>query len=88
MLAEEALEGVEAPMVDCRDCYYFRKASDMSEDLRQQWTTILARYGKDLLGWCEKRGKPITYYKGKCRLFRRKPVKQYTLTGEIIELWW
>ena len=75
-------------VVDCRRCKYFIPRSEMSsEQLREAWIYVTENFpDRHVLGWCKKRGKPITYYTGKCRFYLPKPsLKQKTLTGEVIE---
>ena len=75
-------------VVDCRRCKYFIPRSEMSsEQLREAWIYVTENFpDRHVLGWCKKRGKPITYYTGKCRFYLPKPsLKQRTLDGRVID---
>ena len=72
---------------DCRKCIHFVRVEDMPEGLRHDLTVRLAREGKELLGYCKKQNKPVTYYTGKCRFFAKKRARYLALDGRVVE-WW
>ena len=73
-------------MVDCRKCRYFIPADKLPSEARrwcEEWVEKY-RYGDKLLGYCKARKRPVTYFEGKCRHFRKRFTKQKTLT-EVVE---
>jgi len=55
---------------DCRECIYF-------DPQRKRDGT---------LGWCRKRGAPVTHYVGSCRYFKRvKDLRQVPITRFLQE---
>ncbi len=63
--------------VDCRKCKFFKPVEELSEqELHDAWVWIAKnRPGEELLGYCTKFDRPVTYFTGKCYGFERKEVK-------------
>ncbi len=68
-----------AGMVDCRKCRYFTPIDQLGEYTIKQALKWVQRHrpGDPLIGWCDKRKKPVTYARGYCSLFEAKPPKEY-----------
>ena len=65
--------------VDCRKCRYFISKKDMDEAFLEAAANYARRHGiiEPILGWCEKRRAPVTYYRGRCRYYEAKPIPEY-----------
>lgn len=59
---------------DCRKCAFFKPKSRMSISELENAYHYIANYRpkSELLGWCTKYARPVTYYTGKCKGFMRK----------------
>ena len=67
-------------MADCRLCRFYVPEILMSDYLKkwaQQWVSQ-NRPGSQVLGYCERFGRPVTYYIGSCNGFRPR-VKEVRL---------
>ncbi len=69
-------------LADCRKCVYFIPIEKFEEydmlDLLDE-AESLKHHGITILGWCNRFHRFVKYYKGKCRGFARKAIKQHTL---------
>jgi len=74
-------------MADCRSCRFFVPADRLpagARDWCEDWVREF-RPGEEVLGYCKARKRPVTYFEGKCRFFKRRYFRQRTLAGEVIE---
>lgn len=62
-----------ADIVDCRNCVFFRRLEDLPLWRYYDVVSLAHHRGDNPLGYCAKREKYVTYYRGRCRLFRAKP---------------
>ncbi len=66
-------------IVDCRKCRYFIPRRNMDGVFLEAALKYVRRHrpGEPLLGWCDKRKAPVTFYHGKCRFYEPIPPKEY-----------
>ncbi len=77
------------PWADCRLCRWFTRVEELDERAREQAEAWVGRYrrGSRLLGYCRYYKRPVTYYEGYCRAFKRlpqpagRPITDYLDTG-------
>ena len=70
-------------IVDCRRCRFFVSKKDMDDAFLEAVLGYARRHGvrEPVLGWCEKRQAPVTYYRGRCRFYEpRPPVEHARIT--------
>ena len=71
-------------MVDCRDCRFFVPVERMSDDelaMAYRLYSMSDRH-RSLKGWCRKRRDVVTYFEGRCSLFKRRSSKARQTTVE------
>ena len=68
-------------MVDCRYCRFYMSVKEMDEELKEQALVWIEknRPGEFLRGYCLKYKRPITHFRGKCRGYVSREIKQYSL---------
>ena len=77
--AEDLREGlIMVDIADCRLCKRFVPLNQCNPDLRKYLENFARIYNRTVLGWCNARGKPITYYRGHCSAFlpKRRDIDQ------------
>jgi len=77
-------------VVDCRRCRFFVPVRDLDElTIHDAYVWIEKnRPGAELLGWCRRYNRPVTYYRGRCSGFQPKeerPPKPLTYYFEKVK---
>ena len=59
---------------NCRNCKYFIPVSKMSNDLKEECLIWIAKHrpSEELLGYCSKFKRPVTYFEGICSGYKPK----------------
>jgi len=73
-------------MADCRICVWFKPRYEMTNEELEQAYIWLAKNRPDkqiILGWCSMYNRPVTYYTGKCRGFKKKQRYYHSLDEYI-----